>query len=161
MMRSLLCADGYVPSEPGGAQLLCDADARKWIPEGECVTLAEALKDARSKYSLAIKATKDAKEKAAKAEIDAANAAQEARTAKEAHKAKRAEAARLARVACEELTSAAPKVEVAKTSTELTAYAEGAGARAQAAADGLNTAKAAAAKADHEAAEKKKEEARK
>lgn len=148
MMRSLLCAEGHVPSQPGGAQLLCDADKRKWVPEGKCISLAEALETAKSKHSAAIEAAKCAQEKADKAEIDAAEAAEEARKAKEDLKGAQMEAARLSRVACKELTSAAPKVETAETSTELTAYAEGAGVRARAAADGLSAAKAAAEKVE-------------
>jgi len=148
MMRSLLCADGYVPSEPGGAQLLCDADKRKWVPEGKCISLAEALESARGKHSAALEAAKTAQEKADQAEIDAADAVEDVRKAKQAHRDARAEAARLARVASKELTSAAPKVKAAKTSSELAAYTEGAGARARAAADGLRAAKAAAEKAE-------------
>lgn len=114
MLRSLTCSEGYVPSEPGGAQLLCDADMRKWVPEGACISLAEALKKAKGKLSAAMEAAKAAQEKADKAEIDAAQAGEKARKAQRARVDARNEAARLSRVACDELTSAAPKVEVAK-----------------------------------------------
>eukprot|EP00746_Dinoflagellata_sp_MGD_P107793 gnl/MRDRNA2_/MRDRNA2_45940_c0_seq2.p1 gnl/MRDRNA2_/MRDRNA2_45940_c0~~gnl/MRDRNA2_/MRDRNA2_45940_c0_seq2.p1 ORF type:complete len:334 (-),score=91.58 gnl/MRDRNA2_/MRDRNA2_45940_c0_seq2:231-1232(-) len=139
-LRSVTCAHGYVSSEPGGASLVCDADAHTWVPEGECITLEEALKKAKIRLTAATEVARFMKEKADKAEKDAADTEELARKGQQKRKDAQIEAARLSRLACKELTSAAPKVQVAESSTEYTAEVQGASARAKEAADALKKA---------------------
>lgn len=148
-LRSVTCSYGYVPSEPGGATLVCDADTHTWVPEGKCITLEEALKKAKIKLTAATESARFLKDKADKAEKDAADTEELARKAQQKRKDAQAEAARLSRLACKELTSAAPKVEVAESSTAYTADVDGASARAKEAADALKEAESAAKDAEN------------
>lgn len=142
-LRSVTCSEGYVVWPPGSANLVCDADARKWVPEGKCISLEEALEKAKSKLAAATESARFLKEKADKAEKDAQDITEIVRKAKLKCSDAKSEAARLSRVASKELMRAAPKLEVAESSADYTEDVEGAGTRAQEAADALKAAEVA------------------
>lgn len=146
-LRSVTCAKGYTPSESGGANLMCDAYARTWVPDGECISLEEALKKAKNKLLKATEDAKNMKKKADKAASDAADIKEITRKAQKKRNDLQFEAARLSRVACKELKKVAPDLEKAENSAELSS--QGAADAAKDAADALKKAKSAAEDAEN------------